>query len=1245
MYDSSPTLIVYNNNGLINPNLFNFHLRMNLQPGIYYVVVENADYVSTGDYTLHAEAVTDPGNTTATAKFLNLNLATGGTIGSANDTDYFRIDLSANTNLIIYARGIILHDGSEFFPLAPIVGQILDSSSNEVSVNITAGFFSFVIGDDFGPGTYYIRVTTPPGVVSHPVPYTVHAQVDTYYTDFINNCENAYRPSGIDDPLYGCQWHLNNSLGEDINVEPVWSEGLKGEGINIAVVDDGMDWSHEDLVDNVDSSLSHDYTGNNDIHHRFQHHGTNVAGIISARDNGVGVRGVAPQANIYGYNLLATGSRSDTDDANAMALNRVITAISNNSWGPPDGPTIDTAGTFWEGAVQTGVRDGYNGKGTFYAWAAGNGHEEGDNSNLDELANFYAVTAVCAVNDEDTRSNYSEEGANLWICAPSNDHRAEHKGIVTVENSNRYMDDFGGTSAATPIVSGVAALMRQANPNLTWRDLKLILAASARKNEPTNTGWVGGAPKYGSTSATDLYHFNHEYGFGVVDAKAAVDMAREWSSSLPVLQASSAASGNFNFQVPDLPAAGPPTTHYHDLTLNTEINFTEFVEVEVTFNHPSFRDLDIELVSPTGAVSKLTVPFDTYTPNDPTDDDFIRLDGTFRFGSARHLGENPNGAWRINVSDHIELGSGTWDSWSIKAYGHSGAPASASQCATGGAVANASNNHGLVLDCETLLTARDTLEGTGTSLNWSASTPMSAWDGITVEGTPARVTELLLWQRGLKGTIPEELGGLAALIRLSLSTSYQICENSVCHDTPENERNQLTGEIPSSLGSLAKLERLALSRNQLSGPIPAELANLTSLSQLELGGNQLAGPVPAWLGDLTNLTEVYLWGNEFTGLIPTELANLTSLTQLELAGNQLQGNIPVVVGDLTALERLTLHSNELAGTIPTELGGLPNLKVVSLWDNQLSGAIPPQLGNLSNLKVLSLWDNQLSGAIPPQLGNLSGLETLSLSQNQLSGTIPAELGDLSNLTVLSLWSNQLSGAIPPQLGNLTGLETLSLSQNQLSGTIPAELGDLSNLTVLSLWSNQLSGAIPASLVRLASLETLHLSQNQFVGCVPPGLQSVPTNDLAELALPFCVQPSVTLGKTSPDAPVRLDSLIQVTATFSEPVTGFEMADVVVANGLVSSFVGSDGDSVFTFDVIPNAIGVVTVDVSQDAAVDSEGNGNTASAQLRLGMPYDDDNDGNINGIEVLNGVSDYFFGILNAQQVLQLVGLYFSSPG
>ena len=94
-----------------------------------------------------------------------------------------------------------------------------------------------------------------------------------------------------------------------------------------------------------------------------------------ARDNGFGVRGVAPRATVYGYNWLAGDWQQfeDINRADAMSRNRVVTAVSNNSWGPRDGPWLGYANHLWKSAVDSGTREGYDGKGVFYAWAGGNG--------------------------------------------------------------------------------------------------------------------------------------------------------------------------------------------------------------------------------------------------------------------------------------------------------------------------------------------------------------------------------------------------------------------------------------------------------------------------------------------------------------------------------------------------------------------------------------------------------------------------------------------------------------------------------------------------------------------------------------------------------------------------------------------------------------------------------------------------------------------------------------------------------
>ena len=224
-------------------------------------------------------------------------------------------------------------------------------------------------------------------------------------------------------------------------------------------------------------------------------------------------------------------------------------------------------------------------------------------------------------------------------------------------------------------------------------------------------------------------------------------------------------------------------------------------------------------------------------------------------------------------------------------------------CSNGIAVPNPSDNPGLVSDCDALLAAGDTFSGTA-SLNWSASLPISTWDGVELSESPSRVDALELRGYRLTGMIPAELGKLSELRELTLSA--YLCDDNGCTLETGSDSNRLTGEIPSELGDLKALIDLNLEGNQLRGEIPSELGNLTSLENLLLTDNRLTGGIPSDLGNLTNL------------------------------------------------EWLSFYSNDLSGEIPSELGGLSNLSVLALGGNQLSGEIPSELGGLSNLSVLAL---------------------------------------------------------------------------------------------------------------------------------------------------------------------------------------------------------------------------------------------------------------------------------------------------
>ncbi len=305
----------------------------------------------------------------------------------------------------------------------------------------------------------------------------------------------------------------------------------------------------------------------------------------------------------------------------------------------------------------------------------------------------------------------------------------------------------------------------------------------------------------------------------------------------------------------------------------------------------------------------------------------------------------------------------------------------------------------LIRDCKALLAAKDTLRGTAT-LNWSADTAITSWDGVTVKGTPSRVAEIMLTDKSLDGSIPAELAGLTGLQVLHL---YE---------------NQLTGSIPSEFGSLSALSDLRLYGNRLSGSIPTELGSLSNLVALHLDDNQLTGSIPSELGSLSNLRDLFLGNNQLSGTIPTQLGSLTNVRFLNLDSNQLTGTIPTQLGSLTNLQDLSLSGNRLTGSVPMQLGDLTKLRDLFLNDNQLTGSIPTQLGKLTALELLDLSGNGLTGSIPTQLGKLSKLESLYLRNNALTGTIPTQLGSLSNLDILRLFGNTFTGCIPSALRDI-----------------------------------------------------------------------------------------------------------------------------------------------------------------------------------------------------------------------------------
>ena len=477
------------------------------------------------------------------------------------------------------------------------------------------------------------------------------------------------------DPLFSDQWHLQNTgqdggtPAEDSNVLPVWSMNLKGEGIRIAIVDEDLEISHEDLATNVATGLSHNYlTGLTDpacpVTAVGCGHGTAVAGVAAARDfNNLGVRGVAPRANIVGYNLLQ--SRNISNEADAMIRNAENIHVSNNSWGPPDNADLHATPLAWRDAIATGLNLGRNGKGTIYVWAAGNGAIAGDNANYDGYANHRSVNAICSVDDKGVRTEYSEPGANLRVCAASQELATSGHGITTTDRSGatgfningsgdysntNYSKTFTGTSASVPIVAGTVALLLQAQANLGWRDVQLILAQSARRNDPTHQDW----------SQNGAGHWvNHDYGFGVIDANNAISTALSWSNV--ATEITHVQSSSPLLAIPDDNITGVSDT----MTISgSSITTIEFIEITFSATDHTFAgDLEITLTNEsTGTISRLSGEHSCPGLVCTAYDDWI-------FSSTRHLGEAADGQWTLTVADRAAVDVGTFQSWGLKFYG------------------------------------------------------------------------------------------------------------------------------------------------------------------------------------------------------------------------------------------------------------------------------------------------------------------------------------------------------------------------------------------------------------------------------------------------------------------------------------------------------------------------------------------------------------------------------------------------
>lgn len=475
------------------------------------------------------------------------------------------------------------------------------------------------------------------------------------------------------DELFTNQWHLLNTgqnggtPGVDVNVTNVWDK-YQGNGVVIGIIDTGTEVTHPDLATNMVPGLGYDFSDqdNDPSPGPDEFHGTCVAGVAAARGNNtIGVSGAAPQAGLVAERLITGGFITDTDFAGAMLYENQVISVKNNSWGPgfafgryvPWGPLM-------RAAIEAGVQYGRSGRGVIYCFSSGNDREYFGDGNFSENVNSIYTFGIGGSDDRGAVVTYANPGACLVVSPPTGNSFIGRQDITTtdVTDTNGYnptllappanytnMDytkTFNGTSSSTPLGAGVIAVILESNPNLGWRDVKEILLSSAAVISPTDALWATNAAGF---------HFNHSFGAGSPNTRAAVDLARTWSNLAPMTNVSVVAT-NLALPIPDNNTVGVS----HDFYLAGDVLRCESVTLGVRLSHANRGDLEIVLTSPSGMQSSLA----TVRPYDTSSEDV-----DYTFSTVRCWGESSTGRWRVEVRDRKSGSVGILQDLELTVYG------------------------------------------------------------------------------------------------------------------------------------------------------------------------------------------------------------------------------------------------------------------------------------------------------------------------------------------------------------------------------------------------------------------------------------------------------------------------------------------------------------------------------------------------------------------------------------------------
>ncbi|WP_329261440.1 type VII secretion-associated serine protease mycosin [Streptomyces pseudovenezuelae] len=298
------------------------------------------------------------------------------------------------------------------------------------------------------------------------------------------------------DGIRAKQWAL-----DAMHTQQAW-QTTKGAGVTVAVLDTGVENDHPDLVGNVLTGKDMIGFGATRGDRSWARHGTAMAGIIAGHGHGIGngdgVMGIAPEAKILPVRVIL----EDGDPARAKARNTRGNALAEGiRWAADHGADVinlslgdDSASAHPEAGEDDAVQYALS-KGSVVVASAGNGGEKGDH--ISYPAAYPGVIAATAVDKFGTRASFSTRRWYATVAAPGDD-------VVIADPDHKYYEGWG-TSAASAFVSGAAALVKAAHPDLTPAQIKRLLEDTARN-----------APAGGRDDSR---------GFGFIDPAAALKAA------------------------------------------------------------------------------------------------------------------------------------------------------------------------------------------------------------------------------------------------------------------------------------------------------------------------------------------------------------------------------------------------------------------------------------------------------------------------------------------------------------------------------------------------------------------------------------------------------------------------------------------------------------------------------------------------------------------------------------------------